>query len=535
VNFDAVPLKCSSGIHVQATEMIDILIRELSSADSEIKQAYMFAKEVASETFTSFGNKKWFGDIAGTEKRMGNKVEVDEMAEKARSVLPWDGFIRPSQQYTWGMNFKWGPHVSAPDNLFFVCFGPRVSSFPHKRDKGGHFLADMNMAGCNGLWDIKDVAKHVARIRKLFAPETCLTENMKQKLRTVFLDTFVDMNKNFEKKLIGKFFSQRQDGMETIPDELLPKSLMPIAEKDLQGRNLADDASLVRTKYQRVGRLVAGAHTKWIVCDARNPESPAQGIAGSFFNSAKAYKDWFQAGTLSESKTPECKTYDQSTGCMRCVIAVRTHPWRCLTRLGLSPQQVMEAIETQTDPLPSSYDAVKIEETEDGQTKETLVKKRGVCLVGKDVTNHGRLTEADKFRRVAPTDKIFQVERSDVKENGFILRDRYNVQERRNVLATYIRDNGGVGPKVSGNGGAGSVEEKRRIMLLKMVAGRETHYPEDRFGPLLTYSDVIPESSNVAAHEVDYFVTCPCEADDFSSMQDYQSASTKRMQDYGLA
>jgi hypothetical protein len=176
-----------------------------------------------------------------------------------------------------------------------------VSSFPHKRDQGGHFIADMNMAGCNGLWDLSDVTKHVARIRRLFAPETCLTENLKKKLKAVFLETFVDMNKNFEQKLIGKFFSQRQDSVETIPEELLPKSPIPIDEEDLEGRDLANRTALVHTKYARAGRLIAGAHTKWIVCDASHPGSPASGLSSSFFNSPQAYQECLR---LALSVTP---------------------------------------------------------------------------------------------------------------------------------------------------------------------------------------------------------------------------------------
>lgn len=532
VNFDAVPMKCSSGMSVQDTEQIDILLKQLSEDGSQIHEAYQFAKDVASETFNFVGNVKWSGSADATERRMGNDAEIDEMATKARSVLPWDGFIRPSQQFTWGANFKWGPHVSSPDNLFFVCFGPRVSSFPHKRDQGGHFIADMNMAGCNGLWDLSDVTKHVARIRRLFAPETCLTENLKKKLKAVFLETFVDMNKNFEQKLIGKFFSQRQDSVETIPEELLPKSPIPIDEEDLEGRDLANRTALVHTKYARAGRLIAGAHTKWIVCDASHPGSPASGLSSSFFNSPQAYQEWFKAGTFGDPTKPECKTYDQTTGCQRCVFAVRTHPWRCLTRMGLSVQQILAAVKNQEAPLSSGYEALKTLETENGRTKETIVRKRGVCVVGKDVSNSSRIADVDKFRQLSGGDKVFQLETSDVDKMGFVLRNRYKVQERRGHLATYI-SNGGVFPKDSES--LDAEQERMRIVHLKMFGGQETHFPEDRFGPLMTFSDVIPEGNNVAAHEVDYFVTCPCESDDFSSVSEYERLSTKRMSDYMLS
>merc|ERR1719456_1995758 len=161
------------------------------------------------------------------------------------------------------------------------------------------------------------------------------------------------MNQNFEKHLIGKFFAQRQDSIETIPEELVPKSIIPIEEEELDGRTLVDHDTLVKTKYQRMGRLVAGAHTKWIICDAKQDHSPASGFASVFFNSPQAYKQWFEAGVLQDPTKPECKTYDSTTGCMRCVLAVRSHPWRCLHRLGLSSTQVLGAIEDKMHPMDS--------------------------------------------------------------------------------------------------------------------------------------------------------------------------------------
>merc|ERR1719345_585347 len=84
VNFDAVPLKCSSGMSVQDTHMIDKLLGRLTSKDSEIKEAYKFSEAVATETWGFFGkhttHKKWFGKVNGTKKRMGNPAEVEEMA-----------------------------------------------------------------------------------------------------------------------------------------------------------------------------------------------------------------------------------------------------------------------------------------------------------------------------------------------------------------------------------------------------------------------------------------------------------------------
>merc|ERR1719401_818949 len=515
---DAIPLKCSSGMSVQDTQMIDTLLIELNNPSSAIKEAYEFSKEVAQESWASWhGSVKWSGSVEDVKKRLGMKAETHEMSRKAHTVLPWDQWIRPSQRFTWMFGSRQHEtHVSSPENLFFICFGPRVSSFPHKRDAGGHFLADGNMAGCNGLWDFKKLYEHVARIRQLFDPRTCLTEKMRRKLKMVFLETFVDMNQNFEQKLIGKFFTQRE-GMETIPAELLPDTDMAINASVIDNMDELS-GGYVAKKYERTGRLVSGAHTKWIVCDAKDPASPAQGFESTFFNTPEAYRKWFESN-LPEQNMPECKTYDEATGCQKCVFEVSTHPHRCLHRLGLTAEQIMAAIKKRMPPLPSSYKALKPVVRDDGRHEMEITTERGVCMVSKELTvRDERLLNEHDYQTLKPTDRIYRVAPTKA---GFSLSERYTLEGRMASNRT-VKER----PEMT-------EEEKRlKIAFLQSVAGRTVEYPLARFAKVMTFGEVVAEENNIPAHIIEYFYTCPCEEDDWQKVKEYEEHNTKRVQDY---
>jgi len=515
-NMDAVPLKCSSGMSVQNTQMIDKLLDELDRPSSSIKEAYEYSKRVAQQSWSStlgISHRKWSGSVASIKERMGMKAETAEMNRKARRVLPWDQFIRASHRFTWRFGSH-ETHVSEPDNLFFICFGPRVSSFPHKRENGGHFLADSNMAGCNGLWSFKKLHEHVARVRQLFDPRTCLTEKMRRKLKMVFLETFVDMNQNFEQKLLGNFFTRRE-GMETIPPELLPKTDIAINETVVNNMEKMNQRYVAK-KYERTGRLVAGAHTKWIVCDAKVPDSPAQGFASSFFNTPEAYRKWFDAN-LPEQNLPECKTYDEATGCQKCVFEVNTYPFRCLHRLGLTAEQIMTAIKKRMRPLVSNYESVKPVVKDDRNVME-ISKESGVCLISKELSQgDDRLRDEFAYQKIKKTDRVYKITPSGA---NFQLEERYTLNTRMEA------DREAPVPVLS------EEEKRRNIALLQTVAGKVVEYPMENFAKVMTFGEVIPAESNIPSHIIEYFYTCPCEPFDFEKTEEYVELSTKRITDY---
>jgi hypothetical protein len=372
------------------------------------------------------------------------------------------------------------------------------------------------MAGCNGLWSFKKLYENVARIRQLFDPRTCLTEKMRRKLKMVFLETFVDMNQNFEKKLLGNFFTQRE-GMETIPAELLPKTDISINGTVLDNMGKMSER-YVQKKYERTGRLVAGAHTKWIVCDAKTPEGPAQGLESTFFRTPEAYRKWFEAN-LPEQNMPECKTYDEATGCQKCVFEVNTNPYRCLHRLGLTADQIMNAIKKKMPPLKSQYTALKPVVKDDGGHGMELSKEAGVCILGKELTlGDERLANELVYQTVKNTDRVYKIAPSGA---SFQLEERY-------TLLTRMEADRNATEKVEM-----TEDEKRRyIALLQTVAGKTIEYPLERFAKVMTYGEVIKQENNVPSHIIEYFYTCPCEATDFGKTKEYEKLSTKRVTDY---
>jgi len=512
VDFDAVPLKCSSGMSVQDTQFIDALLENLKKPTSDIREAYEYSSSVAKLTWSKFwGDVKWSGSVKKTQERMQVKAEVSEMIRKAHTQLPWDQAIRPSQRYRWLFGLKQHEtHNSAPDNLFFICFGPRVSSFPHKRENSGHFIADANMAGCNGLWSLEKLKGHIERIRQMFDPQTCLTENMRRRLKHVFLETFVELNEKFESKMLGKLFNQRE-GMETIPAELLPQQ-EPIIDAKLENQG----SMYVKSKYKRTGRLVSGAHTKWLVCKAKNPASNAEGFASMFFNTPQAYKKWFD-GNIAEQNLPECKTYDPYTGCQKCVFEVNTFPYRCSHRLGLTEDQVMKAVKMPMPPLASPYQAWK---AVNGTVK--VETKMGVCILKKEFNNHNdpRLEDQHKYQTISSTDRVYQIEPTS---EGVTLKERYTLQQRLEIPESKRTERGT--PLNKEDGVKISVLERSR-------EGKEVLLRKGKFATDMTYGEQIEEENNIPKHTIEYFYSCPCEADDWEKVSDYQRYSTRRVQDY---
>jgi len=337
---------------------------------------------------------------------------------------------------------------------------------------------------------------------------------MRRKLKMVFLETFVDMNQNFEQKLLGNFFTRRE-GMETIPPELLPKTDIAINETVVNNMEKMNQRYVAK-KYERTGRLVAGAHTKWIVCDAKVPDSPAQGFASSFFNTPEAYRKWFDAN-LPEQNLPECKTYDEATGCQKCVFEVNTYPFRCLHRLGLTAEQIMTAIKKRMRPLVSNYESVKPVVKDDRNVME-ISKESGVCLISKELSQgDDRLHNEFAYQKIKKTDRVYKITPSGA---NFQLEERYTLNTRMEA------DREAPVPVLS------EEEKRRNIALLQTVAGKVVEYPMENFAKVMTFGEVIPAESNIPSHIIEYFYTCPCEPFDFEKTEEYVELSTKRITDY---
>jgi len=202
----------------------------------------------------------------------------------------------------------------------------------------------------------------------------------------------------------------------------------------------------------------------------------------------------------------------------KCFFEVNTNPYRCLHRLGLTADQIMNAIKKKMPPLKSQYTALKPVVKDDGRHEMELSKEAGVCILGKEFTmGDGRLADEFDYQTVKNTDRVYKIAPSGAS---------FQLEERYTLLTRMVADRNAT-EKVEM-----TEDEKRRyITLLQSVAGKTIEYPLERFAKVMTFGEVIPEE-NVPSHIIEYFYTCPCEATDFSKTKEYEKLSTKRVTDY---
>jgi len=579
-SFDAIPMKCGRAMHVQDAHSIDKFLEAARSETSGLKKAYDYSEMVAEQAL-GFLNYNW-ASKGGRPEAVKEKLKQDARAaaEQALEVLPFDGFVRPSKKFTWmGGALNHDTHDSKAKNLFFVCFGPRVTSFPHKRENGPHVMADMNMAGCSGMWDLEDIATHVERVKKLFAPELCLTDDLRTKLKGVFLSTFMEMNTDFFQYMTGNFVQDtgfveaipqplRESGHTTSPVDVLESDQRgaPIVRTIPSGTNIvlagyspqnpifakvafpvegwienwsskvakAQDVILtpaaqgrVQTKYERTARLLAGAHTKWIVCDSKPASNAEVGFEDNFFRNPKAYAKWLDV--VVEEKAPECKLMDPETGCVKCAIAVKSDPWRCNVRLGLEPRHILDALARGDFPLKSKYRVEDLVNKEEGKPAK-LKSVSGTCLLGrKPSMNISRNNNLNNFAHYQTDDMVYQVTSDGM--DHFTMAPRYTVDRRIKAHEKYLADMR-----------AEIYEEPREDEIMAEVTAMrvwQAQFGESRskhvnaqLGPVLAFEEHVPQQANRPSHFVQYIMSCPCEGKDFSGLEKAESFAGGELTDF---
>lgn len=580
-SFDAMPLKCGSALHVQDSFSIDKFLEAAKDPNSGLAKGYAYSKKVASTATGAFG-VQWFdgGSPKKVRKELADPVRPKVEAD-IRKVLPFDGFVRPSQRFEWlnGL-LKHDTHDFAPKNLFFICFGPRVTSFPHKREDGPHVMADMNMAGCNGLWSLDDIAAHVERVKKLFAPELCLTDDLRAKLKEVFLSTFMEMNEDFFQYMTGAF--QQETGfIEAIPRPLResgntiretpvlssPERGAPQVALLRKGENIIlsgyapdnpgfakiaypeegwienwmsaivkanktimseENIGRVKTKYERSARILAGAHTKWIVCDAKKNMKKEIGFEDNFFRNPKAYAKWITVE--GETKQPECKLLDPETGCVKCAIAVKTDPWRCNARLGLTPQNILDALAKGEFPLSSKYKVPDLENRKPGKPAP-LMHKTATCLLGrKPAMNISRNNDLKHFATYASDDVVWTVT-SDGLDN-FKMAPRYTVKQRITSYQKYLESKRTSQPLPERTEEEIVAELHSLEIWHSQMANSHSLHVNSQMGPLLAFEEHVTKVGNRPPHFVQYIMTCPCDHKDFSQMEKIESYAGAEVQDF---
>jgi hypothetical protein len=399
-----------------------------------------------------------------------------------------------------------------------------VASYPHKREGGKHVIADTNMAGCNGFWDLDTMREHIERIKKLFAPEMCFEYELRKQLKSQFMSSFVSMNQEFEKAMAGTYTRKLHD-----LDPTKNTALDLIKDKTVEFEDVAN-VSTLDSKYLRMAHLIAKAHSKWVICDAKEDKvEEAFGNEDNFFRDPKAYSKWI--GDMGDDTKPECKTLDDTTGCVKCAVAVKDK-YGCHVRLNTKLKDIYMAIKTEAYPFLMSKMKVRERfQTEDGTVQTRIVEKQSACLVRKSVASihnarrHGLEAIKSSFFQVNDTDAVVQLHGFGYKK-ALEARDkvasnfRYNILERREELAQWRKE-----PEAA--------PQSNELDELASTIGEEDYVdPEGSFPEKYIFTDYISELSNRPAHKVDYFVSCPCSKDDFQAEEFFATTGSQGMAEY---
>lgn len=539
-DFDMIPLKCSSSISVRDHENIDTILSQFAGGESDLKHAYDFSKEVSSKAWRNDGStfQRWGSRVTETDKVMREVARVEEMVDVAHRVLPWDGFIRPSAALQEKGDDS--THESKPKNLFFLCFGPRIASFPHKREAGKHVLADQNMAGCNGLWDIETMTDHLRRVKRMFSPETCLVEGLEKKLKGVFLESFMTMNVKFEEVLKGDFQNKDLDDIvRATPQEYLDKMLEESSA--MEGTSMGMDSDRkVKKKYQRTARLLANAHSKWLICDTKSTVSEnAFGFSEDAFRSESAYAKWLPE--LKKQGQLQCKVFDATTGCLKCTTGVFSHPYRCAMKDNIEWDQIWRQVKQGDHPLVTPYMRHETVKTAANESKVLFEKEDGFCLGGLKAPRTG--TASQHFER------IVRVEKASGDKFKAFPRPQMGLSGASKVEQCLQEHNYGSEcpspPKFSRGVLSGIVTSEESALYIDTHPGCNSQMEMDKvqqcvhdlegsallerhkadFGPMHVFEEFVPSGANVKEHIVQFMYVCPCSADDNSLQEEFSSFS----------
>lgn len=524
LNAQLTPLRCSNNYNVQSEADLDRLLADLRNGGSTLNEVYSFAKGV-DETVGLFRRRNSINKamLWDPEDPDSDAVQIKDLRMKARQqhLLPWSTFLRSSNMFS--------QQRSTPEARYMLCFGPRVASLPHKRESGAHVLADVNLAGCNGIWDQAMMIDHLERLKFLFAPAMCFEDHLRKELKGQFLNTFVRMNEEFERAMMGKFAKRLHalDPTQSKKLDLLKPHTIEFEE------TMTEAERKIWNKFTRNAGLLANAHSKWMICRTKDdvPREPF-GSEDNFFRDPKSYQRWL--GETENEHMPQCQTLDETTGCVKCIVSVK-NTYGCVIRLNITQQELFIAIREHRWPwIQSGYFEQQWVNTETGRKLET-VRETGACLVRKSQHTHSIAHEEDgveglrrAFFQVNDTDGIVRVNLDTALDSGDVLESRYrhDVHKRRTKLEEWIEGGGpGTTPTWPLPGTPGSDTEDS--LQEEIYRDNKAMFPQK-----FIFTDQVPELSNRKAHQVDYFVSCPCSNTDFQPHGFFAEVGNKGMGDY---
>jgi len=515
LNADLTPLRCTSQVNVQNLVKIDEYLEAFNTPSSDMNRLYTFSQQIheAGEELTA----PWGSRVRKVDRAMHydedkgtDSVFVEDMRSIARDpkMLPWPTFLRSSNEYD--------HHKSSAKNLFMICFGPRIASYPHKRANGKYVLADQNMAGCNGFWDISVMASNMDRIKKLFAPELCFEFALRRELKNQFLRTFIQMNEEFDNAM-GNVYSKKVHALDPTQGKI-DLSTIGVEDPDAVGRGRKLD------KYRNIASLVAKAHAKWIICPTKPTVTGGIGDEDNVFRTPKAYEKWL--GKLVDDTIPECRTMEDTTGCTKCIIAVKdVH--NCHVRMNVSMSSLLQAIKNKDyDYYSSKYKSAENTEPTDGSPAKWEVKdKSGVCLVRKSKETVSKAAESnqiqdlrDAFYNINDTDQIVRlITDSDPGKNGVIEAEYItSVKKRRE----HFHDKNL------------AVQEGELQHILALLNHDRITDKQDDWKAKYIFTDSVAERNNRQAFKVDYFVSCPCSVKDHAPEAHFADKGSQGLAEY---
>jgi len=366
------------------------------------------------------------------------------------------------------------------------------------------------------------MAANLKRLRLLFAPQTCLVNKFEKRLKEAFIENFVKMNVHFEEMLTGDFHHE-DDWLRATPEGVRKQVL---TESGFYSEVASVNKSKVEKKYERTGRLLAGAHAKWLICDAADEAVEMEfGKSDKTFRTATSYGKWIPEAKKQEGL--QCTIFDSSTGCLKCITGKFSAPHRCPLEGNIKVEEVWKDVQRKHAPLNSAYHKSSKVSVKANSTSVSFTKAMGFCLGGLE-TARSSFAGAMKFEKVFRVEQVSEVGAFSIQQAppaGLKGPTKLSqcLEEGGNTVWPHQENSGGFFGKTYSSSYVSSdpMGEKAKVQqCLDRVEGKHFHpavHQAKDFGPMFVFEEYVAEENNVEAHYVQYINSCPCSGDDDDS------------------
>jgi len=174
-----------------------------------------------------------------------------------QKAMPFETFMIPSKEAA----AKAAPEA---DEQVLVCFGKRVASQLHRREKGKHLITDQSAVGCHGFWDLGKAAQMLDRIVMLWRPPTCQLAAMELDMKVKIMELIANMNANLFDALPAMLVEEMTEGGDWDGKQLEASSGLGM----MRGvwTSIISSFGSLKGKYVRLGELLGNTVVKWVVC-----------------------------------------------------------------------------------------------------------------------------------------------------------------------------------------------------------------------------------------------------------------------------